>query len=113
MTASTNGDLTITPTFLSNFFRFDEGEEPYHVNQHPSVPSFVDGYVIYDQTNEGKTILMAVDAPDIAMAGLIARARQREVEATMERYGYSNDILILHPDGSTTRTYTGRWEDND
>lgn len=100
----------ILPTFREASFHFEDGI-PDHVEDTPTVPQLVGMYGLFGATESNKPYPLAYDIPDEQAARLLADARARQQEATIETYGYSDDVYIDFPDGTKERTYYGRSRD--
>src|SRR3989344_2145689 len=101
----------VVPTFLESGFLF-EGKPPHHIDEFPSVPSYVGYFALFAETDEGKPYSLAVDIPDIETARELAEARKLRQESDIDTYGYTDDVHIYFPNGETERFYQGRLIDD-
>jgi hypothetical protein len=97
----------ILPVFQEISFEFIDGVPP-HIEAYPSIPSYIGMYSVIGMIDGTKSYSLALDIEDEDTAELLARAREIKQEETIMRYGYSDDVLIVRPDGSLQRTYYGR-----
>lgn len=93
-------------------FHFEEDEVPRHIDARPSVPSYAGGFAVFGATSGNKPYPLALDIPNEEMAHRLAEARRLHQEATIDRYGYSDDVYILSPSGERERVYYGRERDD-
>ncbi|MDO8335909.1 MAG: hypothetical protein Q7T74_03980 [Candidatus Saccharibacteria bacterium] len=101
--------LDILPTFQSSSFEF-EGEIPEHIENVPNIPNYIGLWAVFG-FNTSKTYPLAHDIVTEDLAMTIAEARERQQELSIETYGYSDSVYILHPDGSTEYVYCGHTSD--
>lgn len=97
----------ILPVFQEISFEFVEGV-PDHIEAYPSVPNYVGMYSLIGMIDGVKSYPLALDIIDEETAALLAHAREIKQEESIERYGYTDDLYIVRPDGSLQRTYYGR-----
>src|SRR5579884_4287331 len=98
--------MAIIPTFLEKSFLF-EGDTPRHIEEWPKVPAYAGAFAVFGATSGNKPYPLALDIPDEPEARLLADARARQQEASIEIYGYTDDVYILHPSQQMERTYYG------
>lgn len=103
-----NDKELIIPTFTAAFFSFEDPDSiPEHHDREPDIPSCVDRWILY-LASGGKVITSAVDILDESQARLLAEAKARYFEESIERFSYSMDVYILNPAGESSRYYVGR-----
>lgn len=81
----------VLPVFRETSFIF-EVSAPDHIEQTPSTPNYIGMFSLFCVTEANKPYPLAVDIEDEETARLLAGARARQQEATIETYGYSDDI---------------------
>lgn len=113
----------IVPTFLESSFDFGEDSEiirflkkvlhrkineiPEHLEDFPEVPSYVGAFAIFGANTTDESYTLALDVPSELMARQLAEARKKQQEASIDLYGYTDDVYVLFPDGHKERTYYG------
>lgn len=99
----------ILPTFYTGSFDFGETDIPEHIEGLPVFELRSIGMFALIGAGDGKQLYtLAIDVPDLGTAELLANARVRIKEATIETYLYTDDVYVIDPSNNEARYYTGR-----
>lgn len=97
----------ILPVFQEYSFLFRDGIPP-HIEDYPDTPNYPDLFSVFGTIDGNRPYPLAVDVEHLALAVLIAKAREDRQEESISEYGYTDDVYIAHPDGHEQRMYFGR-----
>ncbi len=97
---------------METSFAFD-GDAPAHIEAHPRIATYLGLYGLFGVAMGNKPYTLAVDVPTEETVRVLATARAKKQEETIEQYGYTDDVYVLFPDGQNERTYYGRERDED
>jgi hypothetical protein len=103
----------ILPVFRAANFLFPDNNVPEHIEEDPTVPSYIGVYGLFTYVRDHSPYTFAVDIETESLARELAMALWERQEMEIPLYGYSTDVWIKCPDGEEIRYYSGRVEFDD